>query len=81
MVDAVAVDGEAGPAAVHRPYLAEPGRTAHVTPETAMPGPARGGAVRLSDGTGPLVGVEGLGTALGRWASAGARCAPATGPA
>ena len=64
MIAAVTLAGEAAPVAVHRSYLAEPGRKAEITPAKAMRGPAAGGAVRLSDGPGPLVIAEGIETAL-----------------
>lgn len=64
MVSAVTVVGEAEPVAVHRTYLAEPGRKADVPTNKAMLGPTKGGAVRLSDGPGPLVVAEGIETAL-----------------
>lgn len=50
--------------AVHRTYLAEPGRKADIDPPKAMLGPVAGGAVRLAGGPGPLVLAEGLETAL-----------------
>jgi hypothetical protein len=50
--------------AVHRTYLSEPGVKAEIEPPKAMLGPVRGGAVRLSDGPGPLVVAEGIETAL-----------------
>ena len=50
--------------AVHRTYVAEPGRKADVDPVKAMLGPVAGGAVRLSSGVGPLVIAEGIETAL-----------------
>jgi hypothetical protein len=64
MVAAVVLEGAAEPVAVHRTYLAEPGRKAAVPTNKAMLGPAKGGAVRLSEGPGPLVVAEGLETAL-----------------
>ena len=64
MVAAVSLDGEAMPVAIHRTYLAEPGRKAAIEPNKAMLGPVKGGAVRLSDGAGPLVIAEGIETAL-----------------
>ncbi|MEM6742957.1 MAG: toprim domain-containing protein [Pseudomonadota bacterium] len=64
MVAAVTQNGEDEPVAVHRTYLAEPGRKADVEPAKAMLGPVKGGAVRLSDGPGPLVVAEGIETAL-----------------
>jgi phage/plasmid primase-like uncharacterized protein len=58
------VDGGAG-FAVHRTYLRDDGSgKAEVTPPKAMLGAVQGGAVRLSDGTGPLVLAEGIETAL-----------------
>lgn len=58
------VDGGAG-FAVHRTYLRDDGSAkADVTPPKAMLGAVQGGAVRLSDGTGPLVVAEGIETAL-----------------
>jgi hypothetical protein len=50
--------------AVHRTWLAEPGRKAALDPAKAMLGPCGGGAVRLSGGPGPLVVAEGIETAL-----------------
>jgi hypothetical protein len=51
--------------AVHRTYLAPDGNgKAAVDPEKAMLGAVTGGAVRLSDGPGPLVVAEGIETAL-----------------
>lgn len=64
MVAAVTREGEAEPGAVHRTYLAEPGRKADVDPNKAMLGPVARGAVRLSKGAGPLVVAEGIETAL-----------------
>lgn len=64
MVAAVTLEGEREPVAVHRTYIAEPGRKADVSPVKAMLGPCRGGAVRLSVGAGPLVIAEGVETAL-----------------
>ncbi|MEO1512865.1 MAG: toprim domain-containing protein, partial [Planctomycetota bacterium] len=64
MVAAVMLDGFDEPVAVHRTYLAEPGRKAGFAPNKAMLGPVRGGAVRLSDGAGPIVVVEGIETGL-----------------
>ena len=49
---------------VHRTYLAAPGVKAEVSPAKAMLGCCSGGAVQLSDGSGPLVVVEGIETAL-----------------
>ncbi|SDP53001.1 Uncharacterized domain associated with phage/plasmid primase [Sulfitobacter litoralis] len=58
------VEGGAG-FAVHRTYLRDDGsRKADVTPPKAMLGAVKGGAVRLSDDTGPLVVAEGIETAL-----------------
>ena len=53
--------------AVHRTYLAEPGRKADIEPVKAMLGPVAGGAVRLSGGSGPLVVAEGIETASASW--------------
>lgn len=64
MLAAVTLEGEAEPVAVHRTYLAEPGRKADVAPNKAMLGPVAGGAVRLSDGPGPHVVAEGIETGL-----------------
>jgi phage/plasmid primase-like uncharacterized protein len=50
--------------AVHRTYLAQPGRKAAVNPVKASLGPVKGGAVRLSEGQGPIVVAEGIETAL-----------------
>lgn len=51
--------------AVHRTYLAPDGTgKAAVDPAKAMLGAVTGGAVRLSDGPGPLVVAEGIETAL-----------------
>ncbi|TPE53224.1 DUF7146 domain-containing protein [Amaricoccus solimangrovi] len=51
--------------AVHRTYLRADGRgKADVEPVKAMLGPTAGGAVRLSEGEGPLVVAEGIETAL-----------------
>ena len=49
---------------VHRTYLAEPGVKAETSPVKAMLGCCSGGAVRLSDGSGPLVVAEGIETML-----------------
>jgi hypothetical protein len=58
------VDGAAG-FAVHRTYLCGDGTgKAGVTPDKAMLGPCAGGAVRLSQGDGPLVVCEGVETGL-----------------
>lgn len=64
MVAAVTLEGEAEPVAVHRTYLAEPGRKADVAPNRAMLGPCAGFAVVLSEGPGPLLVAEGVETAL-----------------
>lgn len=53
-----------GFAAVHRTWLAPPGQKTDAFPARAMLGPAAGGAVRLSDGSGPLIVAEGIETAL-----------------
>jgi hypothetical protein len=50
--------------AIHRIYLAEPGRKADVTPAKASLGPIGGAAVHLSRGSGPLVVAEGIETSL-----------------
>ena len=51
--------------AVHRTYLRPDGSgKAEVDPNKAMLGAAKGGAVRLADGQGPLVVAEGIETAL-----------------
>lgn len=51
--------------AVHRTYLRGDGRgKAEVDPAKAMLGPTLGGAVRLTEGAGPLVVAEGIETAL-----------------
>lgn len=51
--------------AIHRTYLAPDGRgKAPVEPTKAMLGATRGGAVRLSNGFGPLVVCEGIETGL-----------------
>lgn len=51
--------------AVHRTYLAPDGwGKAQVDPAKAMLGTCAGGAVRLSDGAGPIVAAEGIETAL-----------------
>ncbi len=58
------VEGGAG-FAVHRTYLRADGSgKAEVDPPKAMLGSVSGGAVRLSDGPGPLVVAEGIETAL-----------------
>jgi len=49
---------------IHRTWLAEPGRKSDLIPAKAMLGPCKGGAVRLSDGAGPLVVAEGVETVL-----------------
>jgi hypothetical protein len=66
MVAAVTHEGApaAEPLAVHVTYLREPGAKATVYPDKRMHGPVKGGAVRLSEGPGPLVVAEGLETAL-----------------
>jgi hypothetical protein len=65
MVAAVTLEGEAEPVAVHRTFLAEPGRKADLGDAAKMMlGPVAGGAVRLSGGAGPLVVAEGIETAL-----------------
>lgn len=46
--------------ACHRTYLAEPGVKAAVDPPRAMLGPVAGAAVRLSEGSGPLLVGEGI---------------------
>lgn len=58
------VEGGTGPA-VHRTYLASNGSSkADVTPDKAMLGAVKGGAVRLTEAQGPLVVAEGIETAL-----------------
>ena len=58
------VEGSEG-FAVHRTYLRSDGSgKAEVTPNKAMLGAVAGGAVRLTDGAGPLVVAEGIETAL-----------------
>lgn len=58
------VDGSGSPA-VHRTYLSADGASkALIRPSKTMLGNTRGGAVRLSDGPGPLVIAEGIETAL-----------------
>ncbi|RYH06100.1 toprim domain-containing protein [Tropicimonas sp. IMCC6043] len=63
--------------AVHRTYLrADGGGKAGVSPDKAMLGSVKGGAVRFAEGAGPLVVAEGIETALSL------RCGllPAAGP-
>jgi len=63
--------------AVHRTYLRPDGTgKADVEPAKAMLGAVQGGAVRLSDGPGPLVVAEGIETALSL--ASGLLRAPAT---
>jgi hypothetical protein len=62
--------------AVHRTYLAEPGRKAEIEPAKAMLGTVAGGAVRLADAAGQLVVAEGIETALSL--ASGLLRAPAT---
>lgn len=50
--------------AVHRTYLTEDGRKADVSPNKAMLGGCKGGAVRLREAFGPLVVGEGVETVL-----------------
>ncbi|NRP44709.1 hypothetical protein XMV225_001876 [Aliiroseovarius sp. xm-v-225] len=50
--------------AVHRTYLDASGTKADISPNKAMLGTCKGGAVRLSEGIGPLVITEGTETAL-----------------
>ncbi len=50
--------------AVHRTYLSQRNGKADVTPAKAMLGSVKGGAVRLSDGAGPIVVAEGIETSL-----------------
>ena len=65
MVAAVTLEGEADPVAMHRTFLAEPGRKAGLADGDKLSlGPVGGGAVRLSEGAGPLVVAEGIETAL-----------------
>ena len=55
----------AGAAAVHRTYLRPDGSgKAAIDPAKAMLGGTQGGAVRLTQGPGPLVVAEGIETAL-----------------
>lgn len=49
---------------VHRTYLGPDGGKADLSPNKAMLGPVKGGAVQLSDGAGPLIVAEGIETAL-----------------
>lgn len=62
--------------AVHRTYLAEPGRKAELEPAKAMLGAVAGGAVRLAVAEGQLVVAEGIETALSL--ASGLLRAPAT---
>lgn len=62
MVAAVMVGDEH--TAIHRTFLKEPGRKADLNPNKKMLGPVKGGAVRLSEASGPLVVAEGIETAL-----------------
>lgn len=65
MVAAVTLETVAEPVAVHRTFLAEPGRKADLGDDAKlMLGPVAGGAVRLSRGAGPVVVAEGIETAL-----------------
>lgn len=64
MVVVVVLEGEVEPVAIHRTWLAEPGRKADLDPNRMMLGPCAGGAVRLAHGAGPLVVAEGIETAL-----------------
>lgn len=50
--------------AVHRTYLDANGTKADLSPNKAMLGTCKGGAVRVSDGAGPLIITEGTETAL-----------------
>ena len=50
--------------AVHRTYLAEPGRKTEVEPAKAMLGAVAGGTVQLVECLGPLVVAEGIETGL-----------------
>ncbi|MEM8760504.1 MAG: toprim domain-containing protein [Pseudomonadota bacterium] len=50
--------------AVHRTFLAEPGRKADAEPVKAMLGIALGAAVRLTEGGGPLLVGEGIESTL-----------------
>ncbi len=52
------------PVAVHRTYLDRDGRKAGITPNKAMLGPCRGGAVYLRTEAGPLLICEGIETGL-----------------
>ncbi len=62
MVAAVVIDRELH--GVHRTYLAEPGVKAFGKESKLMLGRCAGGAVRLSDGLGPLLIAEGIETGL-----------------
>ncbi|MEM8626144.1 MAG: toprim domain-containing protein [Pseudomonadota bacterium] len=53
-----------GLVAVHRTFLAAPGRKADVDPVKAMLGVATGAAVRLTEGPGPLLVGEGIESTL-----------------
>ena len=65
MVAAVTLETVAEPVAVHRTFLAEPGRKADLGDQAKLSlGPVAGSAVRLSGGAGPVVVAEGIETAL-----------------
>lgn len=50
--------------AMHRTYLHSGGKKADLTPNKAMIGTCKGGAVEVAQGAGPLVVAEGIETAL-----------------
>ncbi len=64
MVAAIHRDGAPDVQGVHRTWLAFPGRKADATPNKAMLGACRGGAVRLGGGGNALLVAEGIETAL-----------------
>lgn len=75
MVAAVHLETVAEPIAVHRTYLAEPGRKADVAGGAKLAlGIVGGGAVRLSEGAGPLCVAEGIETALSVLEGLDGRC-------
>jgi hypothetical protein len=62
--------------AMHRTYLNASGAKANVTPNKAMIGTCKGGAIEVAQGAGPLVVAEGIETALSL--ASGLHSGPAT---
>ncbi|MEO0426181.1 MAG: toprim domain-containing protein [Pseudomonadota bacterium] len=64
MIAAVMLAGDSEPVAIHRTFLDPAGVKAPFDSSKMMLGPVGGGAVRLSEDSGPLIVAEGIETAL-----------------